>query len=280
MLDLPITDTHLHLWDPGRLCYPWLAPLPALNRPFSLADFDRACAPVRVARMVFVQCECEPAQAIAEMQWVAALAAGDQRLRGIVAFAPLEQGAEVASSLAQISAEPLVKGIRRIIQFESDLAFCVQPRFIEGVRLLARFDLSFDLCISHGQLANTIHLVRSCPQVRFMLDHIGKPDIKTRQLEPWRTQLRELAREPNVWCKLSGLVTEADHARWRASDLRPYVEHVVDCFGFDRLVFGGDWPVATLASSYPQWCNALAEILADASAAELERLWRSNATRF
>jgi L-fuconolactonase len=173
-----------------------------------------------------------------------------------------------------------VKGVRRLIQSEADVEFCLQPGFVCGVKLLGRHELSFDLCLNHRQLANTIKLVRRCPGVRFVLDHIAKPDIKAGLLDPWRAELRELSRMENVWCKLSGLVTEADHAKWKSADLKPYIEHVVECFGFDRVMFGGDWPVSTLASDYPRWVTTLDEALSGSSPDELHRLYVRNAEAF
>src|SRR5262245_45646068 len=214
MPDFPIVDTHLHLWDLTRLRYPWLANVPLLNRNHLIEDFCQACGPVSVAKMVFLQCECDPRQSQAEVDWVTELALGEPRIRGIVAHAALEQGDAVELALGRLAANPLVKGVRRLLQSEADDAFCVRREFVRGVQLLPRHGLSFDLCIFHRQLANTIELVRQCPNVRFILDHIGKPGIKAGLLDPWRAELRELAKLDNVWCKLSGLVTEADLAKW------------------------------------------------------------------
>src|SRR4051812_47123449 len=158
MPDFPLVDTHLHLWDLGHLRYPWLAGVPPLNRNHLIADFRRACGPVSVAKMVFVQCDCDPAQSQAEADWVTKLADVDPRIRGIVAQAALENGGAVEPDLARLAANPLVKGIRRLIQSESDDAFCLRPGFVDGVQRLHGHGLSFDLCISHRQLANTIKL--------------------------------------------------------------------------------------------------------------------------
>jgi L-fuconolactonase len=276
----PIVDTHLHLWDPGRLRYPWLASVPALNRRHLIADYRAACGPVAVGKMVFVQCDCVPAQFLAECDWVTSVAREDSRIRGIVPFAPLERGAAVAPALEQLAANPLVKGVRRLIQSEPDLEFCLRPDFVHGVKLLPRFGFTFDLCITHRQLANTIRLVRQCPEVPFILDHIAKPDIKAGVMDPWRAELRELAALPNVGCKLSGLATEADHARWAAADLRPYIDHVMTCFGPDRVLFGGDWPVSTLATDYPRWVQKVDDALAGCTPDELHRLYVRNAEKF
>lgn len=280
MPNFPIVDTHLHIWDLGRLRYPWLASVPKLNRNHLIEDYRRACGPVQVAKMVFVQCECDPALSQQEAEWVAEVARTEPRLRGIVAQAPLEKGDAVGDALAKLAAIPLVKGVRRLIQSEADDAFCVRPDFVRGVQALHAHGLSFDLCIFHRQLANAIKLVRQCPDVSFVLDHIGKPDIKAGKLDPWRAELRELSKLENVWCKVSGLVTEADHAKWQPADLKPYIDHVIECFGFDRVMFGGDWPVSTQASDYPRWVVTLDEALRGCSADDLQRLYVRNAEDF
>jgi len=280
MLDFPLIDTHLHVWDPRLLRYPWLEDIPLLNKPYLLEDYDRASAPVAVEKMVFLQAEVDFAQFQQEADWVDSLAEQDSRLQGIVPWAPLELGAAALPALEKLAANPRIKGIRRIIQFEPDIEFCLQPSFIEGVQLLPRYDLSFDICIIHYQMANTIKMVAQCPDVLFILDHIGKPDIKNGLLDPWRADIKTLSRFPNVWCKISGLVTEADHQHWTKEQLKPYIDHVIDCFGFDRVMYGGDWPVAYQATAYPRWVETLAWAVEGCSEAELRKLFRDNAIAF
>src|SRR3954470_13875719 len=273
MPSFAIVDTHLHIWDLRRLRYPWLASVPMLNRNHLIEDYRRACGSVQVAKMVFLQCECDFAQFQEESDWVTEVARVDPRIRGIVPWAPLEKGDAAGDALAKLASNPLVKGIRRIIQFEADPEFCLQPDFIRGVQALHGHGLTFDLCINHLQLPNTIKLVRQCPNVMFVLDHIAKPDIKAGKLDPWRAHIRDLAMLPNTWCKISGLVTEADHQKWTPADLQPYLDHVIACFGFDRVMFGGDWPVSTQATDYPRWVNTLDAALKGASGDELKKLY-------
>jgi L-fuconolactonase len=281
----PIIDTHLHVWDPRHLDYPWLSSLPLLNKPYLLKDFDRHCGNIAVAQMVFVQCEADFAQFVGEAAWVEQLAASeDPRLAAIVPWAPLEQGRKAADAIQTLlRVSRRVKGIRRIIQFEADPAFCLQTDFVEGVRLLGDFDLHFELCVKGGvQFENARLLVEQCPGVRFILDHIGKPSIGEGVLEPWSSQIGKLAALPNVWCKISGLVTEADFDRWQANDLAPYVRRVLDVFGVNRVMYGGDWPVAFQASTYTRWVETLDELLAEygMSYAETQKVYRDNATAF
>ena len=280
MLHFPIIDTHLHVWDPKLLRYPWLDDIPLLNKPYLLEDYDRACGPVAVEKMVFLQAEVDFAQFQEEADWVDSLAERDGRLQGIVPWAPLETGEAARSALERMSANPRIKGVRRIIQFERDIEFCLQPSFIEGVQLLPQYGLSFDICIIHYQIANTIKMVAQCPNVQFILDHIGKPDIKNGVLDPWRAGIKTLSEFPNVSCKISGLVTEADHQHWTKQQLKPYIDHVIDCFGFDRVMYGGDWPVAYQATEYPHWVETLEWALAGCSEDELRKLFHDNAAAF
>jgi L-fuconolactonase len=175
---------------------------------------------------------------------------------------------------------PAIKGVRRIVQGEADEYFSARTDFIRGVQILAEYELSFDICIRHPQLPSVIKLVSQCPDTAFILDHIAKPNIAEHELDPWREQLRELAAYPNIVCKVSGLVTEADHQNWTSDDLAPYVQHVLDAFGEDRVVFGGDWPVVLLASSYVRWIETLDSLTTHLSTTARRKLWAENARRF
>ena len=279
MENFPIVDTHVHLWHPKQLRYPWLKQVSALNRPYLLNDYAAAHGNLDVESIVFVQCDTHPDDGLKETAWVTSLVASEPRIRGIVAWAPLEEGEQVAPFVEKLAEEHLVKGIRRLIQGE-DVDFCVQPNFVAGVKTLASYGLSFDICIFHAQLANAIRLVEQCPHVQFILDHIGKPDIKNQVYDPWKQELKILAEFPNVYCKLSGLVTEADHESWTLTDLQPYIEHVITCFGFDRVIYGSDWPVSTLASDYAKWVHTLQAAVAGCSAEELNKLFHDNAEKF
>ena len=280
MLDFPIVDTHLHLWDPTHLGYPWLDGDPLLNQPYLLPQYNEATQAQPVEKMVFVQCEVDFAQFMQEVEWVDGLAQQDKRIAGIIPWAPLEHGDAARPVLERLAANPRIKGIRRIIQFEADPDFCLRPDFVQGVQALADYGLSFDICINPLQMENTIKLVQQCPEVRFMLDHIAKPDIKHQVFEPWQTHLRTLAGFENVSCKMSGLVVEADWDHWTKEDLKPYIDTVIDCFGFERLAFGGDWPVVLRASHWQQWLDMLVWALEGTSQAELRKLFHDNAVAF
>lgn len=280
MPDCPVVDAHLHLWDPSVFPMPWLADNVLLNRRYDLDDYAAAGAGLDIVGMVYVQTDVAVPYALLEAQWVADLAAHDPRIRGIVPFAPLEDGDQARAYLdALVHISPHIKGVRRILQGEP-VDFCLQPRFMRGVQVLADYGLSFDLCITNAQLANTVQLVRQCPRTQFMLDHLAKPDIAAQRLAPWREHLRQLAAFPNVCCKVSGAVTEADHHHWTIEDVKPFVHHALDVFGEDRVAFGGDWPVVLQAAPYRRWVMTLEALTAHLSLAGRRKLWADNAIRF
>lgn len=281
MPDFPLIDSHLHLWDPQHFRMSWLDGNAVLDKPYGLADYREHTQGIEIEAMVYLQVEVEPPYALLEARWVVERAAEDPRIKGIVAWAPLEYGEQARAFLDALVAEgPLVKGIRRLLQSEPDPEYCLRPRFVRGVQLLADYGLSFDICITHEQLPGVIRLVEQCPDISFVLDHIGKPDIKNQVLDPWRDLTRTLALFPNVLCKVSGLVTEADHQGWTLEDLAPYVEHILEVFGEDRVMFGGDWPVAFQASTYPRWVASLDALSSSLSPAAKRKLWAENARRF
>jgi len=281
MPDYPIVDAHLHVYDPGRLSYPWMAAVPPLNSPHLPAEYRAALGGVEVEAAVFVEVDAAPDQKLAEAVFVADVAAKDPLIAGIVAGVALDRGGATEALLDALGRVPGVRGVRELIQGHVEApGWCLREPFVDGVKSLAARDLSFDICILHPQLADATELVRHCPEVRFVLDHIGKPGIRAGLTEPWRRQMAALAALPNVWCKISGVVTEADHAAWTEAEVAPYVAHALDVFGYRRCMFGGDWPVAELATSYARWVALVETVAAGASEADRRRLWRDSAIEF
>jgi L-fuconolactonase len=280
MVDMPMIDTHVHLWDPDRFRMAWGDGNALLNRPYTLEIYQEQSRGLPIEGMVFVECGVESPYAYLEAQWAVAQAREDQRLQGIVAAAPVEFGLRTRTYLeALVTLDPRIKGVRRNLQNEEDPQFCLYPDFVRGVQFLSEYRLSFDLCIRHWQLPSVTELVLRCPDTQFILNHLGKPNAKEHILDPWRDQLRALAELPNVVCKISGLVTEADHSAWTSDDLAPYIWHVLEVFGEDRVVFGGDWPVVLLASSYTRWVQTLQTLTSSLSQAAQRKLWSANARR-
>lgn len=280
MPDFPIIDAHVHLWDPARYEIPWLRQVPALNAPYELARYAEQTRGIEIEAFVYEEIDIAPDYRLLEVHQADAYAADDPRLRGIVASAPLEYGDQVRTFLAALVTEgPRVKGVRRLLQGEADPAFCLRPGFVRGVELLAEFDLAFDICVYHPQLASAVELVRRVPEVRFVLDHIGKPAIRDGLIDPWRALISELAALPNVVCKLSGVVTEADFETWTVEDIAPYVNHVLAAFGEDRVMFASDWPVLTQASTYQRWVETVETLTSDWSGPAKRKLWADNARK-
>jgi L-fuconolactonase len=269
------TDAHVHFWD-ETLPHPWLAEVPAIAAPHLPAGLRAEAGVATPSRIVFVECG---APWLDEVRWVERLAAAEPRIAGIVAKVSVNAGAETTRAIAELARHPLVRGVRHLIQDEPDPGFCLTPEFLSGIAQLPAAGLSFDICCRHAQLPAVVELVRRSPQTRFILDHAGKPGIRAGLIEPWRAHIRALAARPNVVCKLSGLVTEADPIGWTTDQLRPYVAHLVDTFGPGRLLFGGDWPVAKLASSYRRWLDAALTLTDHLTASERAAIFSENATR-
>lgn len=279
MPDFPIIDAHVHLCNVSELKYSWTKDAPQLGRNVSPADLKKAAGPVTIEKFVFIEVDVDHPYELTEAAWIESLRPSTPELGAMVASLPLEQGASIEEDIISLKRHSLLRGIRRLIQKEADPTFCLQPRFIEGLKLLARHDLSFDICIYHHQLPSVIKMVGQCPEVRFVLDHIAKPGIKAGLFEPWAAQLRELARFPNVTCKISGVITEADHKSWTRDEVKPYIAHAIDCFGFDRAMFGSDWHVQELAGTYRGWIEVVDWVVAGASAEEKRKLFRETAKK-
>ena len=279
MPDFPIVDAHVHIYDVERLDYPWLANVPAIARTHTLADLDEERGAVEVDRIVFAEVAVAPGRHVDEAAWVQTIADADPRLAGMVAHLPMEKGAAVEADIERLKAFGSLRGIRRLIEVERDYSFCLEPGFLEALRLLPKHDLTFDICVKHWGLVFAIELARRCPEVSFVLDHIGKPGIKHGLREPWWSQMRELARLPNVVCKVSGAITEADHEAWKPEQVMPYVAHAIECFGFDRVLYGSDWTVSKLSHRYPDWVDMVDRVIAGSSPAEQRQLYRETAIR-
>ena len=277
MPNFPIVDSHVHLFDIDRLRYGWLESVPKINKSHTLRDYDNALGPVEVDKIVFAEVDVETGLHLEEAIWVQSLAEADSRLCGMVAYAPLTKGAGVEGDLIKLKENKTLRGIRHLMQNQMDQSYCLEPDFITALNLLPKYDLSFDLCVKHWGLTFAIELAKRCPDVRFVLDHIGKPGIKHGLMEPWQAQMRELAKYPNVVCKVSGVITEADHQSWTADEIKPYVDHTISCFGFERSMFGSDWPVSVLSHEYTDWVDLCDEVIAGASLDEQQNFYRNTA---
>ena len=286
MPDFPIIDAHLHLWDPARLDYAWIKGKPLFDRPYHVEDYVRDLGHVQVEAMVFLECYADftsgRGQYVEEVEFVEEEARRDPRIMAIVPMAPLEKGKHaepVLSDMAQF--HPAVKGIRRIVEFDADpRALMLSTGFIEGVNLLEKFGMHFEINVNYRQMQIVREFVRHIPHVPMILDHCGKPGIATGAIQQYRSDIKELAKHPNLWIKLSDLPVEADHASWTEADLRPYIDATIETFGIERIIFAGDYPVCLQATTLPRWVETLDIALAGMPQADLRKFYRDNANRF
>lgn len=265
-----VLDSHVHFWDPHRLRYPWLAGEPALNRTFLPADLSTARR-TDAGGIVVVEADRLSEEAVAEVDWLTGLASAGAPVRGIVAHVPLERGIACRPTLAELADRPLVVGVRRLLQ-DQPTGFALSANFVAGVRQLAEQGFVLDLCVRDGQLAEVTELVRRCPEITFVLDHLGKPAVDRRPFRDWAHAADRLAALPNVACKLSGLTSEADCATSTPAHLGSYLRHAVEVFGPARCMFGSDWPVASLTTTYGGWLAIVREAVADLTAADRDRI--------
>lgn len=286
MPSFPIIDTHLHLWDPARISYSWQKGNALLARPYSVEDYHRDSRGLEIEGMVFVECHIDDgpgrAQYIREIEFVEEEALRDPRIQAIVAKAPLERGAAVESILEQMVARfPRLRGVRRIPEFEPDpRAFMASPGFLEGVHLLKRYGLHFELNVNYTQMDAALEFLDHATDVPIVLDHCGKPGIKDGHIDLFRRHIRSIASHPNVVCKLSDLPVEADRDHWTDTDLRPFIEATIEAFGPGRVMYGGDWPVCLQATSLQRWIDLLDRSLGALSERELRMIYCENARRF
>lgn len=275
---MTIIDTHQHLWDLDQFPYTWAADNPVLNRSFRMDDYLQAMGGVQIEKTVHVEADVDEPWMLHEARHILSLAESpDNPLTGVVAACRPEH-ADFPRYVETIAGHPALKGLRRILHTQPD-ELSQTSLFVENLRRLSAYGLSFDLCVRSRQLPLALRLIRACPETSFILDHCGNPQVKEKEAESWRSFLREVAAYPNVVCKVSGIVVNADWEHWSAAELKPYVAHVIDCFGWDRVMFGSDWPVCTLAADPRRWVAALQEIVQTATPQQQAALFRENARR-
>jgi L-fuconolactonase len=260
-------DAHHHFWKYSANEYPWINDsMAALRRDFLPEHLEKEIAHAGISGVVSVQAR----QSIVETEWLLSLADGNDFIKGVVGWVPLADPA-VKQVIEKYAANPKLKSVRHVVQDEPDDCFILRDDFNLGVSALKDFDLAYDLLIFERQLQASIEFVDRHPRQIFVLDHIAKPRIKESALEPWRKNIRELARRENVYCKISGMVTEAAWKKWDEAQLQPYLEIVLEAFGSKRLMFGTDWPVCLAATTYARWLEIVYRFAAKLS--DDERDW-------
>lgn len=278
---VPIVDTHLHLWDLGRLRLPWIKKDAPLARNFVMKDYQTAIEGQNVVKAVYMEVDVAVDQQTAEAQHVLAICrqGNTPMVAAVISGRPASD--DFRKYIEQFKGNRYLKGVRQVLHTDTTKAgFCLEANFIRGLRILQEHNLSFDLCVRSAELPDAIKLVESLPKMRFILDHCGNPGVLTKDLTPWRRSMERMARNQNVVCKVSGIVASARPKKWTADDLAPIVNHTLEVFGPDRVLFGGDWPVCTLTATFRQWVEALKSIVRNRPANEQRKLFHDNAVRF
>jgi L-fuconolactonase len=268
-------DAHQHFWSYDAAQYPWIPPGSPLHRSWLPADLAALQRPLGFDGSIAVQAR----QVIEESDWLLGLADQHETVKGVVGWVDLRSD-RVEADLERLAQHPKFVGVRHVVQEEPDDAFMLGPDFQRGISKLAAYGLTYDILIFPKQLEAAIRLAENFPAQPFVLDHIAKPPIKVGIIEPWAKQLRRLAQLPNVHCKVSGMLTEADHQAWTPEQFRPYLDVVFEAFGPSRLMYGSDWPVCLFAGSYEQSFRLVDAYAQGFTEAERAGLFGGNAAAF
>lgn len=270
-------DAHQHFWSYDEKQYPWIQPKWPIRKSFLPDDLK----PLLDLQMIDACVAVQARQTFEETIWLLDLAKEFPFIAGVVGWINLlaDSPKAIAYQLDRIDRQRLV-GVRHVVQDERDDRFMLRSDFLTGIAALREYGLTYDLLIFPKQLPAAIELVRKFSEQKFVLDHIAKPVIREGLVEPWSAQIKELAKSPNVFCKVSGMVTEARWHQWKPSDFRPYLDIVWSAFGEDRLMFGSDWPVCLLSGNYSQVASIVTDYLTQFSESTREKVLGGNAIRF
>lgn len=275
-MDHRIIDSHQHFWQVGAFAYPWMnSDLGILYQDYLPAALKPILERNNVAGTVLVQAS----NSVEESRWLLRLADDNDFILGVVGWVDLTS-MDVGRQLDELKAHPKFKGVRHLVESEPADDWLVQPEVLRGLKRLAAFDLTYDLLVHTRHLKYIPKLVDNCPDLKLVIDHMAKPPIAQGDFNEWAIELKSVAGYPDIHCKLSGLVTEARHASWQTSDLRPYVDYALEQFGSKRLMFGSDHPVCLLAAPYERVLESFHELLEDQSQEDIACIFGGNAERF
>lgn len=276
-----VIDTHQHLWDIEKFKLPWLPKDGPLARSFGLDDYRKATEGLGVSRTVYMEVDVDESQQLAEAELVSGYCSDPAtRMAGaVISGRPASPG--FGDYVNTVSKLPGIKGIRQVLHVPTTPSgFCLEKAFVEGIRLLGKKGLSYDLCVKHTELGNVAKLVGLCPDTQFILDHCGNPDLKDKDHDSWKKGLETVAKLPNVVVKVSGFLASAPgFGKWDLAQITPIVNHTIDTFGPDRAMFAGDWPVVLLGATYTQWLGAVREIVSSRPKDDQRKLFEANAIK-
>lgn len=268
-----IVDAHAHFWDLSRLEYPWLDEVPAIKRDYFPKDYTDQIKDIPVAEIVFVQSDCASEQSLKEVEFVSRLALQETRIKGIVAHNPIDNIHRAIKELDILKTNPLVKGIRCMFK---DSGRFLSSHAIDVLKILPSYNYPFDICIQFNDLPNIIKMIEQCPDTCFIIDHLAKPVIDESQFEEFQQGMDVLASFPNVFAKISGLITEAG-PHWSTEQLKPYITYAIEAFGHHRLMFGSNWPVLLLNGTLNNWYEMVDSFTHSYSDDERSQLFRKTA---
>lgn len=280
---IPIIDTHQHLWDLDRFRPPWLRDAGAiLNRSYGTHDYLEATRGLNVAKAVYMEIDVAPKDHGDEAEHAIALSRSGEHptVAAVISGRPAEES--FRPHVLRFKGSRWIKGVRQILNPPSaPRGLCLQATFVASMRLLGELDLSFDFCMRPGELSDAAELAARCPETRFILDHCGNPGLQAGagEAEAWRRGIGDLARRPNVACKISGIVAGVPKEGWGPDLLAPVIDHCLDSFGPDRVVFGSDWPVCLLGATLADWVGALQEVIRSRPEGDRRKLLHDNAIR-
>jgi L-fuconolactonase len=266
-------DSHHHLWQYQQQEYVWMSDeMGSLRRNFLLPDLEKTLRASGIDGAITVQAR----QSLEETRWLLDIAERAGIIRGVVGWVPLHDP-ELAKYLDEFAPDPKLSGVRHVLHDEPDDCYMLRDDFNRGIALLPRYGLVYDILIFERHLPQTIQFVDAHPNQVFVVDHLAKPRIRAREISPWRERMCDLAQREHVYCKLSGMVTEANWHSWTPVEFQPYFDVVLEAFGPKRLMFGSDWPVLNLAADYPAWVSIVGNLLAALSHTEQTRIWGETA---
>lgn len=268
-----IIDTHHHLWNYNPIEFDWIdEEMAAIQKSFLPENLKQTIEETEVNGVVTVQAR----QIVAETEWLLSLAAQNEFMKGIVGWLPLADP-KIENYLEKYSGNKWLKGVRHVVQGEPDPDFILGKTFNHGISKLLNYNLVYDILVFEHQLPNTIKFVDQHPNQVFVVDHIAKPKIKVNEIEPWASNIHELAKRPNVYCKISGMVTEADFTGWTNEQLHPYFDTVMEAFDPKRLMIGSDWPVCLVAVEYKKWIDLVLQQISKFTIDEQQLIKSKNA---
>jgi L-fuconolactonase len=278
---IPIIDTHQHLWDLSKFRLPWQKQGSPLAKSFLMADYLKAAEGLGITKAVYMEVDLAPEQQQAEAGHIIDICKrGDSpTVAAVISGRP--ESDNFKKYVAPFRDSPYIKGVRRVLHnVDLPAGLCLRDTFVRNISLLGELGLCFDICLRHGELLDGAKLIDQCPQTRFILDHCGNPDVQAKDNSQWKRDIAEVAKRKNVVVKISGILASAKPGNWTPEELAPTVNHTMDVFGPDRVMFGGDWPVCTLAGTLKQWTKAVQTIVRDRKESEQRKLFYDNAEKF